>query len=95
MPPLLILLLILGFTAANVAATIYLTGVVQMKLSEVAPRLAALGDRLDKVKAEVQKLKDVVLGDPDASPELVAQLERVETAVSGVDDINEDEPAPV
>jgi 5-enolpyruvylshikimate-3-phosphate synthase len=90
MPPLLILLLILGFTAANVAATIYLTGVVQMKLSEVAPRLAAVADKLDKVKIEVQKLKDVVLGDPDVSQEVVDQFARVEQTLGAVDDINED-----
>ena len=90
MPPLLILLLILLFTAANTAAIIYLTGVFQMKLSEVAPRLALVADRVEKVRAEVQALKDLVQGDPDVSPEIVAQLGRVESAVGAVDDINED-----
>lgn len=90
MPPLFILLLILLVQVIG----LILIGDLKMKLSELPARLSLIGDRVDKVKIEVQKLKDIVLGDPDVPQAVVDQLIRVESAVGAVDDINEDETPP-
>ena len=59
------------------------------KLSTLAATLTAIADGVDKVKVEVQALKDS-LGDVDLPAEAEAALERLTVAVKAVDDINPD-----
>ena len=61
-----------------------------MTVSQLADTLTAVADKLDKVKAEVQKLKDS-LSDvtlPQAAQDALARLSKT---VQDVDDINVDE----
>jgi len=63
---------------------------LEMTVSQLADTLTAVADKLDKVKAEVQKLKDS-LSDvtlPQAAQDALARLSKT---VQDVDDINVDE----
>ncbi len=90
MPPLLILLLILGFSAANVAAIIYLTGVVKMNHEELAAKLNAYAAQLAKVKTEVQALKDAITNADNVPLSVVDAANAVGVALGEVDDLNPD-----
>lgn len=62
---------------------------IDMKLSELTPVLTALGDKVDKIKTEVQALKDS-LADVELPSGAQAALDRVIASVGAVDDINPD-----
>lgn len=63
---------------------------IKMKVSELAAALTTLNTQVEKVRAEVQKLKDA-LSDVDLPPEAEQALANLQTAIKGVDDINPDE----
>lgn len=64
-----------------------------MKVSEVAPTLNKISDNLDKVKTEVQNLKDS-LSDVELPDEATEALERLTAATKAVDDVIPDDPTP-
>jgi phage-related minor tail protein len=90
MPPLLILLLILGFTAANVAATLYLIGVLKMNFDELAAQLLTYASQLAKVKTEVQALKDTIANTANVPQNVIDAANAVGAALGEVDDLNQD-----
>ena len=61
---------------------------------EVAAKLAAVGDKLDKatqeILAAIQALKDAVAAGGASSPEVDAAIQRLETEAQALDDINPD-----
>lgn len=58
--------------------------------AEAAAKLDAQAVTLEKIRTEVQALKDAAANDGNVSPELEAAIARVEAAITGVDDINPD-----
>lgn len=60
---------------------------------EAIAKLDAQAEVLTKVKSEVEALKEIAEGAGNVSPELEAAIGRVDAAIKGVDDINEDAPA--
>lgn len=62
--------------------------------AEQAAKLNAIGDKLDKAKAEivaaVQALKDALATAGTTSPEVDAAVVRLEGSAQGLDDLNED-----
>lgn len=64
---------------------------IMAKLSTLADTLNKLSDQVDKIKVEVQALKDSLV-DVDLPVGAVTALERLTTALQGVDDINPDVP---
>lgn len=58
---------------------------------EAIAKLDAQAVKLEKVRTEVQALKDAAANSGNVSPELEAAIARVDAAITGVDDINEDE----
>lgn len=63
---------------------------INMKVSELAAALTTLNTQVEKVRVEVQKLKDS-LSDVDLPPEAEQALASLTTALKAVDDINVDE----
>lgn len=63
-----------------------------MKLSQLNATLTEVGDKLDKVAAEVQALKDA-LADVDLPAEAQASLDRLVAAAQALDDLNPDATA--
>lgn len=63
---------------------------IVMTNEEAIAKLDAQAVKLEKVRAEVQALKDAAQADGNVSPELAAAIDRVDAAIIGVDDINED-----
>lgn len=63
------------------------------KVSQLAGQLTALADKVDKVKTEVQALRDS-LEDVDLPVDAQAALDRLSAAVQSVDDINPDGTGP-
>lgn len=66
-------------------------GAIMAKVSSLASTLNAIGDRLDKVKQEVQALKDS-LSDVDIPAEAQAALDRLSAAAEALDALNPDAP---
>ncbi len=62
-----------------------------MKLNELAGALDAVNTKVEKVRAEVQALKDS-LTDVDLPPDAQAALDKLTATVQSVDDINPDAP---
>lgn len=62
---------------------------VMAKLSELTGLVKNLGLKVEKIHAEVQKLKDS-LGDVDLPAEAQTALNNLETALSGLDELNPD-----
>lgn len=60
-----------------------------MKVSELAAALTALNTQVEKVRVEVQKLKDS-LADVDLPVEAQQALDSLIASIKGVDDINPD-----
>lgn len=69
----------------------YLQNQSKMEQSELTALLNAHADQLEKVRTEVQALKDAFETADDVQPELEAAANRVFDAVQAVDDINPDE----
>lgn len=82
--------LLIVIETSVVLIAVYLT---HMKVSELAGKFTALVGVVDKIAAEVQKLKDS-LSDVDLPPEAEAALANLEASLKKVDDINPDEPPP-
>lgn len=66
-----------------------------MTQAEATQKINELTTQLGKVKAEVQKLIDAAQNQGNVSPELEAAILGAQTALQGVDDLNEDEQPPV
>lgn len=67
-----------------------LLGNIIMSQADLAAQLNANADQLEKVRAEVQNLLDVIAAEPVVTPELQAAADRVTAAVQVVDDLNPD-----
>lgn len=63
------------------------------KLSDATTRLNQLSDQVGKIKTEVEALK-AASENMDTTPEFDTALERLGTALQGVDEINADQPVP-
>lgn len=61
-----------------------------MTQEEAIAKLDAQAVQLEKVRAEVQALKDAGANQPNITPELEAAINRVGEAITGVDDLNAD-----
>lgn len=66
---------------------------IMAKLKELAGKLGVIGDTLDKVKTEVQALKDS-LTDVELPPEAEAALDRLAKAADALDALNPDPEPP-
>ena len=69
---------------------------INVKLSELSAKLTAVADQVDKVKTEVQNLKDS-LTNVELPADAQAALDRLTESVNAVDAINPDvviEPPP-
>lgn len=66
---------------------------IMAKLSELGGKLAAIETTLNKVKDEVENLRDQ-LGDVELPAEAEAALGRLEALSKTIDDINPDAPPP-
>lgn len=62
---------------------------IMAKLSELSGALSALADQVDKIAKEVEALK-AALADVEIPAEAQAALDRLTTAIKGVDDLNPD-----
>lgn len=62
---------------------------IMAKLSDATTKLQTLGDQVEKVKTEIQALKDASQN-MDTTPEFDAALDRLTTAIQGADDLNTD-----
>lgn len=60
---------------------------------DAAAQLNTVADQLAKVRSEVEALKEAAQNATNVDPELQAAIDRVATAVQGVDDLNPDAPA--
>lgn len=63
-----------------------------MNTQEAIAKLDALTAKVQKVQKEVQALKDTVGNRDDVPQEVVDAIDRVDNALTAVDDINEDAP---
>lgn len=64
-----------------------------MKVNELSAKFDALTSQVGKIATEVAALKSA-LENVDLPADAVTALERLETAVKGVDDLNPDAPTP-
>lgn len=63
------------------------------KVSELGGILNAVSDNVDKIRTEVQALKDSIgNSDVELPPEAQSALDRLTAAVQAIDDINPDQP---
>ena len=63
---------------------------IKMTNQEAIDKVNALTTQVNKVRAEVQKLIDAAQNQGNVSPELEAAINSAQTALQGVDDLNED-----
>jgi predicted nuclease with TOPRIM domain len=66
---------------------------IMAKLSELAKQLGTLNERVQKIHDEVKKLKDS-LSDVDLPAEAQTALDNLDTALSGLDELNPDATPP-
>jgi predicted nucleic acid-binding Zn-ribbon protein len=66
---------------------------IMAKLSDLATRVTAIETTLNKVKTEVEALRDS-LGDVELPAEAEAALVRLEAISKTIDDLNPDAPVP-
>lgn len=57
---------------------------------ELAVKLDAVATQVEKVRTEVESVKQALLDSLNVDPEVQAAFDRLESAVQGVDDLNED-----
>lgn len=62
-----------------------------MTQAEATDKINTLTTQLGKVKTEVQKLIDAVQTNGNVTPELETAILNAQTALQGVDDLNQDE----
>jgi len=60
--------------------------------AELAAKLEAATAKVTKIGTEVQALKDIIVSQGNVTPEVEAALASLETALTGVDDLNPDAP---
>lgn len=88
-------LLIAGI-AAGIVAVLFKQQLnrIEMTTQEAIAKLNEQATKLEKVRVEVQALKDAAQNEGNVSPELEAAIARVDAALTQVDDINPDEVTP-
>lgn len=69
----------------------YYGDALMAKLTDATATLDALVTQVEKIKTEIQALKDAAVN-MDTTPEFDAALTRLSTAVQGADDLNADAP---